>query len=324
MTTSKNQGTAGTQYKLFEYGVAWDALLPHMAVLLMFPWVFHSWFFTWFAVAFAIIMIPVTGCLGITLGYHRLFTHQAFQAKQWVRNVLTICGALAWQYSAIVWCGEHHGHHAKSDKDDDRHTPHRGISARWPWGTRWLPRFGWFLHSHVVWTWERRSPDQNRYIMSATKYLQEDKFLMWVHKHYGLVNLLGVLSFFLLGFGVGFVYGGLSEGFRTACSTLIWQAARLFYVYNLTFWINSGTHTFGYRLFRSRDHSRQEPISGLLAFGEGWHNTHHAFQWTACNWIKWWEIDITWLIIKMMRRLGWVWDVKVPTPEQIESKKIAA
>lgn len=233
--------------------------------------------FSWAAVGLAIFLHWVTGGLGITLGFHRLVTHRSFQTPKWLEYFLVFCGTLACQGGPFEWIGMHRIHHLHSDLATDPHDSNQGF---------WWSHLGWML-CHV--------PAESE-IPRFTKDIADDPVYQFVQKYFVLLQVaLGVLLF-LLG-GWSFVVWGIF--------------VRLVVVYHCTWLVNSATHKFGYRTYESGDKSTNCWWVALLVYGEGWHNNHHAFQYSARHGMQWWEIDLTWMTIQLLQVLGLASNVKL-------------
>lgn len=243
-------------------------------------------------VAFA-VMSFATGCLGITLCYHRLLSHRSFKTHRLVRNFLMLCGTLSFEGDPAWWTATHRLHHRESDQPMDPHSP-RGNGFAW---------------AHVLWLlYEDPRLDNRRALKQYIPDLVDDGWANFLAK-----NFLGVNVAFLVALaGLGYALGGLD----IALSMFIWGGAlRIVYVWHITWAVNSVTHLVGYRNYQTRDDSRNIWWVGLLAFGEGWHNNHHANPSAAKSGHRWWELDMTYGIIKLMQYTGLAWKIHpVVTP----------
>ena len=249
---------------------------------------------------------------GITVGFHRLFTHKSFKAPAIVRWIFAVAGSMAVQGPVIRWCAEHRRHHQHSDTEDDPHSPHMSPDGSWGEGLRATLRGAY--HAHVGWLFEPRSKGLGKY----SQDLQADpvlamvtrQFPYWVIAGLLLPALLGgVLTMSWMGALLGFVWGGL---------------VRVLIVHHVTWSVNSICHLWGTRPFESHDLSRNNAIVGVLALGEGWHNNHHAFPTSARHGLRWWELDISYMIIMAMKLFGLASDVKRPDAARMAGKRRAA
>jgi len=221
---------------------------------------------------------------GITVGFHRLATHRSFETHPVIKALLLIFGSMAAEGPVLDWVAQHVKHHANSDKANDPHTPNDG-----------------FFHAH--WGWLRRFAD-----VEAETYaplILRDPVAMFVSKTFPLWVTASYVIPFLIGGWVGLIWGGLF---------------RAFFVYNVTFAVNSVCHRFGSRPYPTGDLSTNNWVVGVLGFGEGWHNNHHAFPFSAFHGLHWWQVDVSAWIISSMRAVGLAWNVRKPTEEQIRGR----
>jgi stearoyl-CoA desaturase (delta-9 desaturase) len=238
----------------------------------------------------AATLLVLTG-LGITVGLHRLLTHRSFATYPWVERALAMLGALAFQGGVIDWVAIHRLHHAHTDADGDPHSPRDSF---------WRGYFLWiFAYDPRVAVW----PLKRRYV----KDLCADPYLIFLEDW-----SLGLQALLFLGlFAAGEVLGqgaGLSWAVYGVCvrAAVLQQVAWL---------VNSASHTWGARRFATRDRSRNCWWLALLALGEGWHNNHHAFPRSARFGLRWYELDLGFLAIRLLKALRLAWDVAVPGPE---------
>lgn len=240
------------------------------------------WFFSWSALAVALFLHWLFGSIGICLGYHRLLTHRSLQVPKGLEYGLALIGTLALQGGPIFWVSGHRMHHAYTeDIDKDPYSAKRG--------------FWW---SHMLWLMYHRADffDYEVYKRYAPD-LERDPFYRWLNRYFLLLQLpLGLLLYQLGGWS--FVIYGLF--LRTV---LLWHS---------TWFINSAAHMTGYRTFNTPDNSRNLWWAAILAYGEGWHNNHHAHPHVAQAGLKWWEIDVTWWSIQILKKLGLARKVVMP------------
>ncbi len=269
-------------------GLDWPVVIwiggVHLAALAAPLW------FSWSGLAICLVLYWVTGSLGVCLGYHRLLTHGSFTTSGPMRWLFAFLGGISGEGSAVVWVANHRKHHAFSDQEGDPHTPREGG-----------------LWSHVLWMLPRHSADEvQAHVKRWAPDLARDRGVMFLHSTFLLWHIL---------IGAGLLAGGWAVGGRDlGISWLLWgQAMRMVIVFHVTWFVNSATHMWGYRNYETDDDSRNLWWVGLLAFGEGWHNNHHAFQRMAAHGHKWWEVDTTYWSILLLERLGLVWNV-VHTP----------
>src|SRR5215467_11258280 len=250
------------------------------------------------------IMYVLTG-LGVTVGFHRLFTHRAFKTGKAVRATLAILGSAAIEGPVISWVADHRKHHAFSDQEGDPHSPHVDHGVDLKGALRGL------LHAHVGWLFihtqrglkTRYAPD-----LLADKVVKKinDTFLVWA---------IGGL---LLPFALGWVIGGTVFAGVTG---LLWGGlVRVFVLHHFTYSINSLCHTFGRREFETTDESRNLALIAIPTFGEAWHNNHHAFPTSATHGLGRWQFDLSAIVIDSLEKVGLVWDVVRVSPERMAAK----
>jgi stearoyl-CoA desaturase (Delta-9 desaturase) len=238
-------------------------------------------------------MATITG-LGVTIGYHRLLTHRAFETFRPLRLFFVVAGAMAAQGPPIIWAAHHRRHHRVADKPGDPHSPYANEEPGVVGALKGL----W--HSHVGWLFNKDlTSDPMRY----TPDLVRDRDLRFISKNFfwfvlaGLV-LPGFIGLALTGTAVGFAMGVLWGGL-----------VRLFVGNHTTYAINSLGHYFGSRRFPTADESRNISWLALVSWGEAWHNNHHAFPRSASHGMRWYEVDISAMIIFALDKLGLAWNV---------------
>jgi stearoyl-CoA desaturase (delta-9 desaturase) len=271
------------------------------ATVLFWQWGFMGWEY----LAMMLMGWCITS-LGITIGFHRLMTHRSFETYRWVRAAWMIIGTMSAEGSPLTWCAVHRRHHSHSDKEGDPHSPNLHGSGFWGMlKGLWHGQIGWLFTGY----WS--SPNLEKWIPDLLK----DRLLVRLDQNYGWFVLLSLA----LPVGVGF----LIDGWFGALLGFIWGGlVRLFLTHHVTWSINSVCHVFGSRDFRSSDHSTNNLICGILAWGEGWHNNHHAFPTSARHGLKWWQFDFSWIVIRTMKLMGLAWDIKVPSPQSLASRQI--
>jgi stearoyl-CoA desaturase (delta-9 desaturase) len=205
---------------------------------------------------------------GVTVGYHRMLTHRSFRAHPVVKCLLLILGSMSVEGAALQWAATHIKHHALSDREGDPHSPVEG-----------------FFHAHIGWMFVEDLGDPNRYC----PHLMKDKLIVFISRTFLLWAILGLVIPFALGGWTGLLWGGL---------------VRIFLTHHVTWSVNSVCHTFGKRAFETTDRSRNEWLVGLLGFGEGWHNNHHAFPRSAFHGLHWWQVDFSGYLIWILERVG--------------------
>jgi stearoyl-CoA desaturase (delta-9 desaturase) len=246
----------------------------------------------------------ITG-LGLTVGYHRLFTHRAFSTSVVTSCIFIVMGSMAGRGPMISWVAMHRRHHELADHEGDLHSPNLH-------GTGLLGRLLGFLHAHLTWMIEHDYPNVAHYVPD----LMAERTLVAVNRQYYAWVLLGLLVPAAIGgFATGSCWGVLT-GF-------LWGGVvRMFVVEQSMSAINSVMHTFGSRPFFTRDdNSRNLGVMALLAWGEGWHNNHHAFPYSAAFGLRWYEFDPGFLLIRLLELMGLAWNVKVPSREKIALRR---
>jgi stearoyl-CoA desaturase (Delta-9 desaturase) len=262
-------------------------VLPFIGLLIA-GWQLWNWWLHWYdLVAFFTVYIP-TG-LGITVGFHRLFTHRSFKTGPITRGVLGALGSAAIEGPLISWVADHRKHHTFSDEDGDPHSPHVDHH-----GLRGL------FHAHVGWLFVH---DQRALKTRYAPDLLADPVSVFINRTF----LWWVLAGFAVPFGIGFALGGTLMAGLTA---LLWGGLiRMLVLHHVTYSINSLCHVFGRRDFETGDESRNLAWLAIPSFGESWHNNHHAFPTSSVHGLKWWQVDTSSMVIRAMEKLGLAWDV---------------
>ena len=247
---------------------------------------------TWGAVVAAAVLHWMCTGWGIGMGYHRLHTHRSYKVPRPIEYFFAVCGVLTLQGGPIFWTAVHRAHHQKSDQKGDPHSPRDG---RW-WAHMLWTLFGDALHADTT-LMGKYSPD-----------LMKDPF-------YRLLNSWHWVPLVLLGL-VLLAVGGVPW--------LLWGVFfRVTFGLHVTWLVNSATHLWGPRRFKTTDDSRNLWWVALLTFGEGWHNNHHAHPTSARHGLAGYELDITWLQIRLLEKLGLAWDVRLPAIDQIEQRHVS-
>jgi stearoyl-CoA desaturase (Delta-9 desaturase) len=225
----------------------------------------------------------------ITAGFHRLFTHRAFDSPRTVRYAFAALGSMAVQGPVISWVADHRKHHAFADDDGDPHSPHVGHGE----GVAGVLRGLW--HAHVGWlVREQGRADRRRFAPD----LLEDPGMRWIDRHFEWLVAAGLV----IPAAAGFVVTGTLAG---AVTGLLWGGlVRVFLVHHVTWSVNSICHFLGTRRFVTEDESRNVAWLALPSLGESWHHNHHAFPRSADNALRWWQVDISGLVIRAMARAG--------------------
>jgi stearoyl-CoA desaturase (delta-9 desaturase) len=228
--------------------------------------------FTWSAFWVFMVLQLVTGLFGITLCYHRLLAHRSFHVPKWLEYALTVCGSLALQGGPIKWVATHRVHHAFSDRPQDPHSPNRGF---------------WWAHMLWLFAYDEVLDHPTKYHRYAPE-MARDRVQQWLEKTSGWHTV--ILGGLLLALG-GWPW-------------LVWGVfVRTTFVYHMTWLVNSASHLWGYQSFNTNEGSRNNWWVALVSYGEGWHNNHHAYLHSAAHGLRWWEVDLTYLTIRL---LGWM------------------
>ncbi|KAB8145044.1 acyl-CoA desaturase [Chloroflexia bacterium SDU3-3] len=241
----------------------------------------------WRDIAIMLGMYTVTA-LGITVGFHRMLTHRSFAAHPVVRFLFLMFGSMAMEGPALDWASIHIQHHANSDHDDDPHSPIHG-----------------FLHAHLGWFFNGFKSNAEVY----GRWLKKDRLVVFMSDTFLVWTVLSYLIPFLLGGWTGLLWGGF---------------VRVFLTTHVTWSVNSICHTFGNRMFETTDRSYNNWVVGLLAFGEGWHNNHHAFPRSAFHGMRWYQFDLSSYVIMGLEKLRLVWDVQRVPEHVLEARLIKA
>ena len=240
---------------------------------------------TWQAIAICVVLYW-SRMFAIGAGYHRYFSHRAYATSRVFQFILAFLAQSSAQKSVLWWAAKHRHHHLHSDTRRDVHSPrHKG-----------------FVYSHVGWIFARQHDATDLQKVADFASFPE---LMWLHKLEILpATLIAALCVFIAG------WTGLVVGF-------LWSTVLL---YHATFCINSLAHVHGCKRYVTGDESRNNWLLALFTMGEGWHNNHHAYQSSAQQGFRWWELDLTYYILRVLCWLGIVWDLKTP-PEQVLRNK---
>ncbi|KAL4442947.1 hypothetical protein ABPG77_008438 [Micractinium sp. CCAP 211/92] len=247
-------------------------------------------YFSWGNLAMFMGMYFITGCLGITLSYHRQLSHRSFTTPKWLEYVFAYCGVMAVQGDPLEWVSCHRYHHLHCETPLDPHSVYEG--------------FWW---SHMGWLLDDRATQQRVFDTSNAQDMAKDPFYRHLSKHYTWHVVGQFLAIYLLGGWEALLWAG--------CLRTVW-------VYHITWFVNSAAHAWGDQEFNTGDQSRNNWWVGLLAFGEGWHNNHHAFEFSARHGLKDGQADMTWMVIRSLQKLGLATNVKLPTEKQMDRMRI--
>ncbi len=270
---TEDLGLNRSQSKINWWMVTFMVLFHACAVLALFQ-------FTWSAFWLAVFLWWATGSLGIGMGYHRLLTHRGFKTAKWVEYTMALLGTLALEGGPIPWVATHRVHHMYTERDGDPHSPVHGF---------WWSHMGWILHGRSPY---RHALEQEHRV----KDLTDDPVHQWLSKwHIVLQVIFGVILYAIGGWP--FVLWGVF--------------ARTVFAWHATWFVNSAAHVWGYRRFETTDDSRNTWWVALIAHGEGWHNNHHAHPSSARHGLAWYEIDVNWYGLWVLKQLGLITDVRV-------------
>ncbi len=243
--------------------------------------------FSWSAVGIVVLLWWLTGGVGITLGFHRMLTHRGLRVPRLLEYAIAVLGTLALQGGPIEWISTHRKHHRFSDRKGDPHSIFDGV----PW-------------AHVEWIYRTnpaRLSDEERRQYSPD--LVDDKFYQLLDRLVVPLQIALAVVLFLIG----------------GWSWVVWGVfVRLVFTYHCAWLVNSAAHATGYRTFRTSDRSRNCWWVALLSFGEGWHNNHHAFPFSARHGLRWFEFDMTWLTIRFLRAIRIARNVKLPSRDMMD------
>ncbi len=279
------------------------AILVPLAGLIAAMVLMWGWGLTWVELTLMAVMYLLTG-FGVTVGYHRLFTHKSFETGRVMTAILGVLGSMSVEGPITRWVAFHRKHHQHSDTDEDPHTPHSH-------GGGIVNVMRGFWRAHAGWLFERMPSDLDRYIPD----LKKDRLVRVLSQLFPLWVLLGLVIPAAIGGLVTLSWTGALLGF-------LWGGlVRILLIHHVTWSVNSICHIWGSRPFRSHDESRNNPIVGVLALGEGWHNNHHAFPTSARHGLRWWQVDASWILIWLMARVGLAWNIRVPSQERIMAKR---
>lgn len=316
-TTPETETTSTSNQELTDINrtqaLSWSVRITNfIAILLPFlgliaaALLLWGWGFDWLHLGLLVGMYFMTG-LGITIGFHRLFTHRAFETTRPIKLLLAVLGCMAVQGPILRWVATHRRHHQHSDHADDPHSPH--LHGH---GVRGLFRGLW--HSHMGWMFRPDAPNLVRYVGD----LVQDRLIRKISALFPLWAAVGLMIPTALG-------GLLTQSWTGALLGFIWGGlVRVFFVHHVTWSINSVCHLWGSRPFRCQDESRNNLLFGILAWGEGWHNNHHAFPTSARHGLAWWQVDMSYVIIRALAVVGLAWNLRIPSADAIAGKLVPA
>ncbi len=238
--------------------------------------------FSWSGVAVAFVLCNLTGGIGLSLGFHRMLTHQSLRVPRWLNYTIAVLGVLGMEGGPITWVATHRRHHANSDREGDPHNGSRGL--------RW---------SHLEWLYRPNDArPTNDEMLHLTPDLAADPFYAFLERT-NLYWQIGLGLLLLICGGVSWVIWGMF--------------VRVIVTIHVTGLVNSAAHHFGYQTYRTDDQSRNNAWVAMLTWGDGWHNNHHAFPASARHGLRWFELDTTWWTIRALEVVGLARDVRLPS-----------
>jgi len=242
---------------------------------------------------------------GITVGYHRLFTHRSFEASPRLRAALAFAGSMAVEGSVVSWVANHRRHHAYADKEGDPHSPHLDEGE----GLSGVVKGLW--HSHLGWLFDDEKTDVDRW---APDLIKEQRIVK-INRNFPWIVIFSFAAPALLGLAITQSVGGMVTAF-------LWGSlARIFMLHHVTWSINSICHFYGKRDFETTDYSTNNWVLSVISFGESWHNNHHAFPTSAVHGIGKYQFDVSAMVIRAFAKLGLARNVKTVSLKQLENKK---
>jgi stearoyl-CoA desaturase (delta-9 desaturase) len=284
-----------------QYTVAVFVIIPFLALLAAVPFAW-GWGLGWADVGIA-AGFYVVSALGVTVGYHRYFTHGSFKAQRPLRIALAVAGSLASQGSVVAWVADHRRHHAFSDRDGDPHSP-------WLFGTSPVAIARGFWHAHMGWLFGRDKTNAERFAPD----LLADKDIQLIDKLFVPMTMLTLALPAVLG-------GLITMSWWGAVTALFWAGfVRVGFLHHITWSVNSICHMIGDRPFVSRDRAANFWPLAILSMGESWHNSHHADPTGARHGVMRGQVDISARVIWIFEKLGWAWAVRWPRPERLAAK----
>jgi len=255
--------------------IFWISLVHFVAIFIA------PFYFTWDALVVCLVVLFTVSPIGVTMTYHRLLSHRAFEVPKWLEYTLAVFGTLSAQGPILLWIAEHRLHHRYSDHDDDPHDSRKGF---------------WFAHMTHLFR-HKEFEDREELWMKYVPEFASQPFYRFLNKYSILIALTLPIGLY--------IWGGLPY--------LLWGGfVRVALMLHITWFVNSATHLWGYRNYKTDDNSRNIWWVAMLAAGEGWHNNHHYEMQSAAHGHKWWEFDFTWLLIRGLEMLGLAKNVKRP------------
>ena len=274
-------------------------VLPFLAFVAAIPLLWNEWIGP--LDLLMLVVMYFLSVVGITVGFHRLLTHRAFQTHKPVEYLFAIFGSMAVEGPVIGWVSDHRKHHAHADEEGDPHSPHVGRDGDEAGALSglWHAHLGWLFDHVTAAGAEKYAPD-----------LLDDRGMRFISRWFPVWAALGLA----IPFGLGWA---LTGELMAGVAAFFWAGlVRVFLVHHVTFSINSICHFFGRRRFQTEDESTNVFWLAIPSFGESWHHNHHAFPRSATHGLHWWEVDLGGLVVRAMRRLGLAWNVVLITRER--------
>jgi len=291
-----------TMVQRFLVGLFVGVPMLALAAAIPFAW---GWGLGWHDVVIALVFYWFTG-LGVTVGYHRYFTHGSFKAKTGLRVALAIAGTMAMEGPVITWVSDHRRHHKYSDREGDPHSP-------WRYGDDAKALFKGLLYAHMIWLFDPNQTSQQKF----SPDLLTDSKIKKVDAMFGPL----VAATLLLPALIGGLWG---MSWHAAITAFFWASlVRITLLHHVTWSINSICHTFGDTEFEARDKSRNVSWLAIASFGESWHNLHHADPTCARHGALKGQIDQSARVIWAFEKLGWAYDVRWPEEARLNAKRPA-
>ncbi len=250
------------------------------------------------AAAVTAIVMYVLRSLGVTAGYHRYFAHRSFRTGRVFQFILAFLGSLAVQGGVLWWVCHHRDHHKYTETSKDIHSPRIfGL---------WHAHMGWMLHEECL-----------RVSQANVKDLARFAELKWLQRNYGLIVVAQAVALYLFGVALDYYFPQLGT---SGLQMLVWGFfISTVLLWHSTFMVNSVCHRWGTRPYDSGDDSTNNVLIGILAMGEGWHNNHHKFAYSARHGLRWYQVDVTWYVLRLLASLGIVSDLKLPRDPDLQS-----
>ena len=305
-TTTPDRATLGgeTQSRKEQVALALFILVPFAALVAAVPVAWGGWL-GWTDVAIAVPMYFLT-CGGVTVGFHRGFTHRSFKPNRATKIALAVLGSMAIQGPVVRWVADHRKHHKFSDQDGDPHSP-------WKYGDTVGALWKGLLHAHVGWLFDEEQTPQHKFAPD----LMKDRDIVVISRLFWLWTLVSLLLPPLIG-------GLVTMSWQGALTAFFWGSlVRVSLLHHVTWSINSICHTVGERPFLSRDRSGNVWWLSVLSMGESWHNLHHAEPTSARHGVLRGQVDSSARVIWLLEKAGWVHDVRWPDAERVERKRAA-